>query len=162
MKQARLGWRLLTRDWRAGELQLLAAAVVIAVAAVCAVTWLADRVATASGSRAAELLAADRVVQSTEEIPAEWLREARDLGLTTARSAEFPSVVLANDKPQLVAVKAVESPYPLRGVLQLQTGLGAPAQAVQAVPKQQKAWIEPRLLDRKSTRLNSSHVAISY
>lgn len=146
MKQARLGWRLLARDWRAGELQLLAAAVVIAVAAVCAVTWLADRVATASGSRAAELLAADRVVLSTEEIPAEWLREARDLGLTTARSAEFPSVVLANDKPQLVAVKAVESPYPLRGVLQLQTGLGAPAQAVQAVPKQQKAWIEPRLL----------------
>lgn len=146
MKQAKLAWCLLARDWRAGELQLLAAALVIAVTAVCAVSWLADRVAAASGSRAAELLAADRVVQSTEAIPADWLQHAQALGLSTARTAEFPSVVLADDKPHLVAVKAVEAPYPLRGTLQLQSAVGAESRAVQAVPEPGTAWVEPRLL----------------
>src|SRR5699024_1901561 len=103
-------------------------------AAVCAVSWLADRVAGASGARAAELLAADRVVQMHEAIPEDWIRQALELGLRTARTAEFPSVVLAGEQPQLVAVKAVEAPYPLRGSLQLQTAVGVPAEPVRAVP----------------------------
>lgn len=147
MRRAGLAWRLLRRDWRAGELRLLAAALVTAVAAVCAVSWLAERVAAASGYRAAELLAADRAVQGSEPFPADWLDRARELGLTVARTAEFPSVVLAGDRPQLVAVKAVEAPYPLRGALQLQPTPAAPAEAVQAVPAPGTAWVEPRLLD---------------
>ena len=146
MRRARLAGRLLVRDWRAGEVRLLAAAVVIAVTAVCAVSWLADRVAGATGARAAELLAADRVVQTTEVIPSEWISQAHELGLTTVRTAEFPSVVLAGDRPQLVAVKAVEAPYPLRGSLQLQAAIGAPAERVRSVPASGSAWVEPRLL----------------
>lgn len=146
MRRVRLAGRLLARDWRAGEVRLLAAAVVIAVTAVCAVSWLADRVAGATGARAAELLAADRVVQTTEVIPSEWISQAHELGLTTVRTAEFPSVVLAGDRPQLVAVKAVEAPYPLRGSLQLQAAIGAPAERVRSVPASGSAWVEPRLL----------------
>src|SRR5690625_7794397 len=115
MTRARLALRLLLRHWRAGELRLLMAAVIVAVAAVCAVSWLADRVAGASGARAAELLAADRAVQTTEAIPADWIEQAKALGLTTARTAEFPSVVLAEGQPQRVAVKAVRGPEALRG-----------------------------------------------
>ena len=38
-----LGWRTLWRDWRAGELRLLVIAVVLAVAALTAVGFFADR-----------------------------------------------------------------------------------------------------------------------
>lgn len=146
MRRSRLALRLLVRDWRAGELRLLAAAVVVAVAAVCSVSWLADRVAGASGARAAELLAADSAVQTTEAIPTAWIEQAKAFGLTTARTAEFPSVVLAGEQPQLVAVKAVEAPYPLRGSVQVQTGIGVAAQHVRSVPEERTAWVEARLL----------------
>ena len=39
----RLGWRTLWRDWRAGELRLLVLAVTLAVAALTAVGFFADR-----------------------------------------------------------------------------------------------------------------------
>jgi putative ABC transport system permease protein len=146
VKRSRLALRLLARDWRAGEVRLLAVAVIVAVAAVSAVSWLADRVAGASGARAAELLAADRVVQTAEPIPAGWMAEAQAVGLTVARTAEFPSVVLAGDQPQLVAVKAVEAPYPLRGTLQLQAAVGGAVEQVRAVPEAGTAWVETRLL----------------
>ncbi len=146
MRRARLALRLLRRDWRAGELRLLAAAVVVAVAAVSAVSWLAERVGGAGGERAAELLGADRAVRSAEPIPEEWLQQARELGLAYARSAEFPSVVLAGDATQLVSVKAVERGYPLRGSLQVSDSVDAPAEAVRAVPPSGTVWVEPRLL----------------
>jgi putative ABC transport system permease protein len=43
LKNLRLALRLLARDWRAGELRLLAAAVVIAVGAVTAIGFFSDR-----------------------------------------------------------------------------------------------------------------------
>lgn len=156
MTRARLALRLLLRHWRAGELRLLMAAVIVAVAAVCAVSWLADRVAGASGARAAELLAADNAVQMTESIPAAWLEQAQELGLQTARTAEFPSVVLADEQPQLVSVKAVEAPYPLRGSLQLQAALGAPAQQVRSVPEPGEIWVEARLLGLLGLQMGSA------
>jgi len=146
MRRSLLALRLLRRDWRAGELRLLAAAVVVAVAAVSAVSWLAERVGGASGGRAAELLGADRAVSSSEPAPAEWLARASELGLEYVRTAEFPSVVLAGDATQLVSVKAVEEGYPLRGRLQLSDAPGAPSQAVRAVPPRGEVWVEPRLL----------------
>ena len=146
MNAARLALRLLGRDWRAGELRLLAAAVVIAVAAVSAVAWLADRVSAASGGQAAELLAAHRAVRSSQPIPQDWLAKADELGLRRARTAEFPSVVLAEERTQLVSVKAVEAGYPLRGRLQLADAVGGASVPVQAVPAAGSAWAESRLL----------------
>lgn len=155
MKTARLAWRLLGRDWRAGELRLLAAAVVLAVAAVSAVSWLAERVSGASAGRAAELLGADRQVRSNDPIPEAWLAKARELGLQHARTAEFASVVLAGERTQLVAVKAVERDYPLRGQLQLLEAVGGAPQPVRQGPAPGQAWAEPRLLGGLNVELGA-------
>ena len=53
------GLRLLMREWRAGELHVLVAALVVAVAAVTAVGFFTDRVERAMTLQASELLAAD-------------------------------------------------------------------------------------------------------
>ncbi|MBA1148206.1 FtsX-like permease family protein [Ectothiorhodospiraceae bacterium WFHF3C12] len=146
MKAWRYALKLLLRDYRAGELRLLAAALVVSVAAVSSVAWLADRVGEATSGRAAELLAADRVLEGAESLADRFAAKAAELGMQTTRSVGFPSVVLSGDRTQLVAVKAVETGYPLRGELLLQSGLGAPERRAEGIPPRGEIWIEPRLL----------------
>ena len=54
--------RMTARDWRAGELRLLAMALVIAVAAVTSVGFFVDRIRLGLERDAAQLLAADLVL----------------------------------------------------------------------------------------------------
>jgi putative ABC transport system permease protein len=141
-----LSLRLLYRDWRGGELRLLALALVIAVGAVTGVSWLADRVAGATEARAADLLAADRAVELPSPIPDAWVRDAQDRGLTTARTAVFPTVVLTDGSSRLVSAKAVTARYPLRGSLRIQSRPGAEEREPEGIPEPGSAWIESRLL----------------
>ena len=53
-----LAWRMLVRDWRAGELRILALALVIAVASVTSVGFFADRIRQALLRDAHQLLLA--------------------------------------------------------------------------------------------------------
>jgi putative ABC transport system permease protein len=141
-----LALRLLYRDWRGGELRLLALALIIAVAAVTGVSWLADRVAGATEARAADLLAADRAVEYPRPIPDDWQRQAESQGLATARTAVFPTVVLNDQASRLVSAKAVSDRYPLRGSLRIQRRPGAEEVVPDGIPAPGTAWIESRLL----------------
>lgn len=141
-----LALRLLYRDWRGGELRLLAMAVVIAVAAVTGVAWLAERVSAATELRAADLLAADRAVEYDRPIPSDWVERAEAAGLRTAEIAVFPTVVLTDDQNRLVSAKAVNETYPLRGELRIQAGPGQPEMIPDAAPEAGTAWVESRLL----------------
>src|SRR5690625_395687 len=144
MNHSRLAWRLLRREWAAGELRLLVAALVVAVAAVSSVAWLAERVGGAGTGRVAELLAADRVVRSSDAIPESWVKAAQEQGLRTVRTHEFPSVVLAGDRDRLAAVKSVEAGYPLRGEVEIRDAQGQ-VMTGQLVPPPGEAWLERRL-----------------
>ncbi|EAR20246.1 ABC transporter permease [Nitrococcus mobilis] len=142
-----LSLQLLLRDWRAGELRLLALAVVVSVAAVTSVAWLAQRIGVvATRAPAAELLGADLAVRSSQPIPELWRQQARAWGLRTARTVEFPSVVLAGERTELVSVKAADPAYPLRGQLRVRAGRSAPEHASQGNPGRGRVWVDPRLL----------------
>ncbi|HET8700865.1 MAG TPA: FtsX-like permease family protein [Nitrococcus sp.] len=142
-----LSLRLLLRDWQAGELRLLALAVVVSVAAVTSVGWLAERVGTAATrAPAAEMLGGDLAVRSDRPIPEQWLQQAREWGLRTARTAEFPSVVLSGGRTDLVSVKAVAPAYPLRGKLRIRAGREAPERMAQGNPAHGQIWVDPQLL----------------
>lgn len=134
-------WRAALRD---PGLRLLLAAVLVAVAALSSVAFFADRVERALVLQGASLLAADLVVESGNPIAEDWREKAAALGLQHARTVSFPSVVIANERPLLVQVKAVEPAYPLRGRLQVDTARGS----VGAVPPDGSAWLEGRLRDR--------------
>ena len=71
----RLAGRLLARDWRSGEVLVLLAALVVAVAAMSAVTFFTDRVRAAVSQQAGEALAADLRVESINPLPP-TMREA--------------------------------------------------------------------------------------
>jgi len=146
MNLVAFSWRALRRDWRAGELKVLVAALVIAVASITSVGFFTDRVRLAMGEQAAELLAADLVVSSTRAAPAEWEAHARRLGAATARYANFPSVILVNDFPQLVDVKAVTEAYPLRGPLRVADVPYGPERVADGIPRPGTVWLDARAL----------------
>jgi putative ABC transport system permease protein len=148
-------WRLAAlqtwRDFQAGELRLLALAVVLAVAALTAVAFFADRLQSGLARDARQLLGGDAVVASDQPAPAGLAQRARDLGLQTATSAGFPSMGRAPDNrggaSRLVAVKAVSPNYPLRGQLQIKSGPEAPVQAASGGPPRGTVWVDEALLE---------------
>ncbi|MFZ1447161.1 MAG: ABC transporter permease, partial [Candidatus Dechloromonas phosphoritropha] len=112
-----LAWRLLGRELRSGELRLLLAALVVAVAAVTAVGFFTDRVRLALEQEARQLIGGDLLLLSDHPWSAPIRDEAVRRGLLTAETVGFPSMVLAGGQAQLADIKAVSSTYPLRGML---------------------------------------------
>jgi putative ABC transport system permease protein len=142
----RLAMHSLKRDWRSGEVGLIAAAVVIAVASLTSVGFFTDRVHKATERQATELLAADLVVAARSPIPADLRTAARSRGLDTTETLRFRSVVVRNDKLQMAEVKAVESGYPLRGRLRIAQALFGKESITGALPQPGQAWADTRLL----------------
>jgi putative ABC transport system permease protein len=137
---------MLRRDWRAGELRVLAGALVIAVAAVTSVGFFADRVAGALVRDAHQLLGADLVLVSDHAFKEDFPDAITRHGLQGARGLNFISMAVAGDKSQLAGVKAVTQNYPLRGKLRIAPAPGTPDAPAPPGPLKGKVWIEERLV----------------
>lgn len=142
-----LGWRNLWRDLRAGELRLLIVSVTLAVAALTAVGFFADRLQAGLWRDARQMLGGDAVVVSDKPTPQAMLDEAERSGLLRNTSITFPTMARAiNGASKLVALKAVSHGYPLRGQLQLITG-SAPAQPASGIPAPGQVWVDAGVLE---------------
>lgn len=136
------------RDARAGDLRLLGLAVVIAVAAVTSVGFLADRVGRALERDAAQMLGADLVVESSKPIPPAFVERAQRLGLRTVLGWQFPSMVGRDGRLILASIKGVEVGYPLRGGLRTTEVLGGPEQQTTFSPEVGQAWVDAQVLSQ--------------
>ena len=143
---ARLALRMLARDWRAGELRVLAAAIVIAVASITSVAFFGDRVAQALVRDAHQLLGADLVLVSDHPFQDGFAAEIARRGLQGASATTFISMSMAGEKAQLAGVKAVSDNYPLRGRLRIAPAPGAPDAPAKSGPPRGQVWIEERLV----------------
>jgi len=148
VRAAGLSLKLLARDWRAGELTVLATALLIAVSALTAVAFLTDRVGQAVEMRAAESLAADLRIASTQTISSDYIQLAHSAGVSTAATTSMPSVVFAGEANTLAGILAVSPAYPLRGQLQTAPRLLAQVTTAAGIPAAGEAWASPRLLSR--------------
>jgi putative ABC transport system permease protein len=154
-----LAWRQTVRDFRAGELRLLVVAVMLAVAALTAVGFFADRLNAGLARDAAQLLGGDALVASDKPTPAEFAERARTEGLATTTTVVFPSMARADDAKggasRLVSLKAVSAGYPLRGRVTLapenaptnESANGGAAEPAADIPARGTAWVDPGLLD---------------
>lgn len=148
--------RMTQRDWRAGELRLLAAALLIAVAAVTSVGFFVDRLRLGLQQDARQLLGADVVLNSDQPIAASVRERAVAAGLRVAETVVFPSMAInAQDAGHnaLSAIKAVEPGYPLRGTLRVQTALGAPDEPTRDVPPPGAVWVDAQALHQLNARI---------
>ncbi len=141
-----LGFRLLRREWRAGELRVLGLALVIAVASISAVGFATDRVDQALRYQANELLGADLLIVADHPVTARFKPLAAEHTLRSAETVSFVSMAMAGDKTQLAEVKAVSEGYPLRGQLRIAERLFGPELPVSRVPEPGTVWVDSRLL----------------
>ena len=145
-----LGWRSLWRDWRAGELRLLLVAVTLAVAALTAVGFFADRLQGGLQRDARALLGGDAVIRSDNLPPPAFADQAKALGLQSVLTLNFPTMGRAADADgggaKLVALKAVPPGYPLRGSLRTAPGAGQADGVTRDVPARGTAWVDEALL----------------
>src|SRR5690606_34158507 len=119
MNVLRQAARSLRREFLAGDLLTLFAALVLGVAAMTAVGTLVDRVTLALTSSAAEVIGGDLGVQARAVPPGESADVARIRGLAKPRLVTFPSVVCLGEPSRLATVKGVDGPHPLRGRLRV-------------------------------------------
>jgi len=147
----RLGWRSLWRDLRSGELRLLIVAVTLAVAALTAVGFFADRLKGGLQRDARQLLGGDAVISSDNPTPAAFAEKARTLGLEVVQTLGFPTMGRASDAKgggaKLVALKVVEPGYPLRGNLKVTSQPGGQDSVTRTIPAPGEAWVDAPLLD---------------
>ncbi len=150
-------WALLQtrRDLRSGSMRFLLVAVVLAVAALTAVAFFADRIERGLSRDAAQLLGGDAVVGGDQPVPGEFEAQAVQLGLRVARTSVMASMARAPDdkggESRLAAVKAVSAGHPLRGRLMLgalqpdgQVTPTGPAPAGGPAPGE--AWVDAGIL----------------
>jgi putative ABC transport system permease protein len=139
MDPIRFSWVLTRRDWRAGELRLLAAALVVAVAAIASVGFFVDRMKTALNQQARQLLGADLVVASEAPLAEAIEIAASARGLQLVHTVSFPSMAVAEPtgpkgttrtkgeaRSLLASIKAVSAGYPLRGTVRTAERDGGP------------------------------------
>jgi putative ABC transport system permease protein len=152
MNTIRLALRMLSRDWRAGELSVLIAALVLAAASVGSVGFFTDRVKGALTTQANLLLGADLMVSADRPLPPEFTREAQARGLSTVPAIRFNSMVQqAEGRAEdavLADVKAVGAGYPLRGAIMLADPRAPEGVKASGVPARGEAWIDTRLAAR--------------
>jgi len=144
-------WLSLRQSWReahAGPLAGIFWALVITIAVLTAVNSASDRARQALTLAASELLAADMVLSSRQPLAEQYQQQAQAVGLQTAETVSFNTVVFAADQSSLVAAKAVTDAYPLRGKLRSAEQLYETGDTLTKGPGNGEVWAEQRLLEQ--------------
>ena len=145
------------REFRTAPMRLLMGSIVLAVMALATVVFFSQRLQAGLWRDAHQLLGGDAVWVSDQAVPDPVLQQAHRLGLKTSVQVTLASMASAAEPdgaeprvpdsqslPVLVALKAVDGAYPLRGQLQLQLGREASA------PLPGEVWVDPSLLTQLS------------
>src|SRR6266513_2777494 len=143
---------MLLRDWRAGELRVLALGLVLAVGGVTSVAFFADRVRQALTREAHQVLGADMLMTADHAWAAEFRDEIARRGLSRAESMNFVSMARAGKETLLAAVKAVTPGYPLRGKLRIAPAPNAPDADTDAIPPRGSVWLDERMMAELKVR----------
>src|SRR5688572_20662877 len=153
MNILKLSLRMLARDWRAGELRVLAFALVIAVGGMTTVGFFADRVQLALSRQGNQLLGADVIIFSDHPLAPHYAEEAKRRGLNVSAALKFPSMTAKGDESLLTEIKAVTEGYPLRGDLRISEDFGNSKPGVERVahianriPAPGTAWVDEKLV----------------
>ncbi|AXS81458.1 ABC transporter permease [Dechloromonas sp. HYN0024] len=136
---------MLGRELRSGELRLLFAALAIAVAAVTAVGFFADRVRLALEREARQMMGGDLILIADHALPDSYSAEARRRHLDLAQTLVFPSMVVSPGGAQLADIKAVSPGYPLRGRVETSQQAGLAGVPADGGPPPGTVWLDERL-----------------
>jgi len=149
----KISFRLLKQELKRGELTIMALAIILSVTAVLSLSLFSERLQSGLLERSSEFLAADRVLSSRRDIPQEWLDRAGEEGIQSAWRVIFNSMAFANDKLELVDIKAVSDGYPLRGELKVADKPFVEGQVTNTLPPAGEAWVASSLFQALSLEM---------
>jgi putative ABC transport system permease protein len=156
MKTFLLAGKFLKREWYAGEIRLLFAAMLIAISCMASVNLFSDRIEKAMLDQASDLLGGDIALTSPTPVPEAWLQYAKKLNLQASRSLIFFSMLSVGDKLQLANIKAVEKPYPLRGQLKIADQPFEEGAVTEDIPSPGTLWMQSNLFPLLDIKINES------
>ncbi|MFT4246862.1 MAG: FtsX-like permease family protein [Pseudomonas sp.] len=156
MNVPRQALRAVRREFLAGDLLTVFAALVLGVAVMTAVGTLVERVTRALTSSAAEVLGGDLGVTGRQDIPQAFADEAARRGLRSTRMVAFPSVLFHSQASQMATIRAVGAGYPLRGQLLVSREATATSGTPDGPPPPGQAYADPRLMEALGLRLGDA------
>ena len=153
---------MLFKELRAKELFWLFVALVLSVAALSSVSFLADRLQRSFEIDGRTLLAADVLIAADQPIAPALIEEARAKKLNIAQTVVFPSMVSYGGESKLSSLKAVSALYPLRGQLQISRQVNdgrideQSIEEVTGMPPRNTVWVDPAVLISLRAKLGDS------
>ena len=127
---------------RQGQLWLVTLALSLIIACVFALSALVSRVEAIIVDQGRSALTADSVLVSSQPIDLSQLKTLSTDAVKVAQQIRFGTMAFSDNGMQLVSVKAVDSVFPLRGELNLQS---ADAALLEHHVKPQQLWLAERL-----------------
>ncbi|EAT12112.1 FtsX-like permease family protein [Bermanella marisrubri] len=140
-------WR---NDLRSSEKRLLVLATLLAALSMAMISSFSDRLTRTMEYRASELIAGDLTIFSSREINPEYASKAQELGMEVSKAMGFSTMAFANDKLQLVRVRAVDERYPLKGYNQVADEFYGQGTLLAQGPEKGNVWAEERILQKLS------------
>ncbi|MEY3725410.1 MAG: hypothetical protein RLZZ365_1345, partial [Pseudomonadota bacterium] len=154
--------QMLIKELRAKELLWLFIALVLSVAALSSVSFLADRLQRSFEIDGRTLLAADLLIATDQPIAPALIEQAEAKQLNIAQTVVFPSMVSYGGESKLSSLKAVSALYPLRGQLQISRQVNdgrvdeRSIQEVTGMPPKNTVWVDPAVLISLRAKLGDS------
>ncbi|PLC57387.1 ABC transporter permease [Photobacterium carnosum] len=130
------------REIRQGQLWLVTLALSLIIACVFALSALVSRVEAIIVDQGRSALTADSVLVSSQPIDLSQLKTLSTDAVKVAQQIRFGTMAFSDNGMQLVSVKAVDSGFPLRGELNLQS---ADTTLLEYHVKPQQLWLAERL-----------------
>ena len=138
------------REIRQGQLWLVTLALSLIIACVFALSALVSRVEAIIVDQGRSALTADSVLVSSQPIDLSQLKALSTDAVKVAQQIRFGTMAFSDNGMQLVSVKAVDSVFPLRGELNLQS---ADAALLEHHVKPQQLWLTERLFSLLNVKI---------
>ncbi len=152
-----MAWRQLRRDFAAGDLRILFAALVLAVLAVTAIGFVTDRAERALALEANRLLGGDAVVLGDTPFDGAVREAAGAPGLRSTETQEMPSMIRVGDaddeRLKLGELRALGEGFPLRGRFRVVETVDGPERDAAGIPERGSVWLSRAGADALDARL---------
>ncbi|OTG87761.1 ABC transporter permease [Acinetobacter sp. ANC 4558] len=143
---------IFTQSFRTTGVYLLIIALTLAISATTALKFSNEQIKHAVALQAAEMLAADLVINDNQPIDSLWKKKADEASLKQSKVTVFGSMAHTDDEFVMVNVKAVDQAFPLRGQIKVSPQ--------QNSVKQGDVWLSQRAMDLLKVKIGDVlHIA---